>query len=58
MTCTVCGVATRNIELDQIYPDGVPLETPLCLDCVLLMKKERMNEIWSFQDATGSVHHE
>ena len=48
MTCTVCGVVTKNIELDQIYPDGVPIETPLCLDCVLLMKKERMNEIWSF----------
>ena len=54
MTCTVCGVKTRNIELDQIYPDGVPLETPLCLDCVGLMKKERMNEIWSFNGEMSS----
>ena len=48
MNCTVCNKETRNIELDIIYAGGVPIETPLCLDCVEIMRNERMNEIWSF----------
>jgi hypothetical protein len=50
MNCTVCNKETRNIELDTIYEGGVPIETPLCLDCVEIMRNERMNEIWSFQE--------
>jgi hypothetical protein len=49
--CVVCTVPTRNIEENRLDSDGVPMMVYLCTTCVELMRNERMNEIWSFNDS-------
>jgi hypothetical protein len=49
--CKVCNEPTRNVEDNRLDSDGVPMAVYLCEVCVNLMRNERMNEIWSFNDS-------
>jgi hypothetical protein len=46
--CEVCREPTRNVVKNSLKPDGVPISLFLCLSCVELIKRERMNEKWIF----------
>jgi uncharacterized protein YlaI len=58
MNCKVCNCDTRNIEQNRLVPEGVPIDVYLCESCVDLMKHDRMNEVWSFNDGQGLYNQE